>query len=91
MPEISGGQGSQLVGSEAVKEAFAGLLRFKWLYILLIVFWGSLELLDRAMLFFERKRQCADFFLIASGCILLLATAIIIVFLISKWLVQSKP
>ena len=42
MPEISGGQGGQLVGPEAVKEAFAGLLRFKWLYILLIVFWGSL-------------------------------------------------
>ena len=58
MPEISGGQGGQLVGPEAVKEAFAGLLRFKWLYVLLIVFWGSLELLDRAMLFLEKETMC---------------------------------
>lgn len=90
MPDISGGQGGQLLGPEAVIEAFAGLLRFKWLYILLIVFWGSLELLDRAMLFLNERDNVLIFFLIASGCILLLATAMIIVLLISKWLVQSK-
>lgn len=38
MPKVGGSQGGYIVGPEAVREAFLGLLRFKWLYILLTVF-----------------------------------------------------
>lgn len=63
MLNSSGNDGGQIVSPEAITEAFLGLIRFKWLYILLTVFWGSLELLDRAMLFIKGSSDVLIFFL----------------------------